>query len=89
MVTLGSPRRVNGPFCGSQSINSSCNIYTPPTRNWDYDTDYDNAANLPPLTPQAVYLEQEFFQREFDASATKTRKHLIAALPLIQPSFTF
>ncbi|WP_299406850.1 hypothetical protein [Acaryochloris sp. IP29b_bin.148] len=89
MVTLGSPRRVNGSFCGSQSINSSCNIYTPPTRNWDYDTDYDNAANLPPLTPQAVYLEQELFQREFDVSFSNSGKQYIATLPTIQPSFTF
>lgn len=89
MVTLGPPKRVNGSFCGSQSINSACNIYTPPTRNWDYDTDFDNAANLPPLTPQAVYLEQELFQREFDVSSSNSRKQYIATLPTLQPSFTF
>lgn len=89
MVTLGSPRRVNGKFCGSQSIDSSCNIYTPPTRNWDYDSDFDNAATLPPLTPQAVSLIQERFQREFDVSSKDSGKQYVATLPTFQPSFTF
>jgi hypothetical protein len=66
MVSLGLPRRVNGPFCGSQSVNSDCNIYNPPRRFWSYDTDFNNAANLPPLTPRFVYLHQERFSRNYD-----------------------
>lgn len=67
MVSLGLPKRVNGPFCGSGTSNgtANCNIYTPPFRNWDYDTDFNNAANLPPLTPRFVYLRQERFSRDF------------------------
>lgn len=65
-ISLNKPRRVNGPWCGSSSINSSCNIYNPPNRNWNYDTDFNNAANLPPLTPRIVYLRQEVFLRNFD-----------------------
>ncbi len=65
-VSLNKPRRVNAPFCGSVSINEKCNIYDPPNRNWDYDTDFNNAANLPPLTPRFVYLRQEVFSRDFD-----------------------
>jgi Tfp pilus assembly protein PilX len=65
-VTLGQSRRVNGPWCGSQSINASCNIYAPPNRFWSFETDFNNAANLPPVTPRFVYLRQENFTRNFD-----------------------
>ena len=39
--------------------------YTAPNRDWDYDTDFNDAANLPPLTPRFVYLRQELFVRDF------------------------
>lgn len=64
-VSLNRPRRVNSPFCGS-ALPTTCNIYTPPIRNWDYDTAFSDAANLPPLTPRAVYLRQEVFSRNFN-----------------------
>lgn len=64
-VSLNAPRRTNSPFCGSYAP-TTCNIYTPPIRNWDFDTDFTNAANLPPLTPRAVYLRQEVFSRNFE-----------------------
>ena len=66
-VSLGEPRRVNSDFCGSFN-SGTCNIYSPPIRNWDYDGGndrFDNAANLPPMTPRAVFLTQELFEREF------------------------
>lgn len=63
-VSLNAPRRTNSVFCGSYNP-TTCNIYTPPIRNWDYDTDFNNAANLPPLTPRFVYLRQEVFSRNF------------------------
>lgn len=62
-VSLGLPRKVNGGFCGPGEI---CRIYNPPDRNWDYDSDFNNAANLPPLTPRFVYLRQEVFSRDFE-----------------------
>ena len=68
-VSLNRSRRVDGPWCGSQSIDSTCNTYNPPFRNWDFDTDFNNAANLPPLSPRAVYLRQELFERTFDRAA--------------------
>lgn len=64
-VSLNSPRRTNSPFCGSYAP-TTCNIYSPPIRNWDYDIDFNNAANLPPLTPRFVYLRQEVFSRNFE-----------------------
>jgi hypothetical protein len=57
-VSLGRPRRVNGAW-GSQS-------YSPPNRDWNYDTSFNNAANLPPITPRFVYLKQELFVRDFE-----------------------
>jgi len=40
--------------------------YKAPNRDWDYDTDFNDAANLPPLSPRFVYLRQELFEREFE-----------------------
>jgi Tfp pilus assembly protein PilX len=65
MVSLGAPQKVDGAFCGSGST-ADCNIYNPPIRNWRYDPLFNNAANLPPLTPRAVYLRQERFTRDFE-----------------------
>jgi hypothetical protein len=68
MVSLGSPRKVNGRWCGSGST-ADCNIYNPPNRLWRYDPLFNNAANLPPLTPRAVFLKQELFSRNFEQVA--------------------
>jgi hypothetical protein len=68
MVSLGAPRKVNGRWCGSGSL-ADCNIYNPPNRLWRYDPLFNNAANLPPLTPRAVFLKQELFSRDFEQVA--------------------
>jgi len=57
-VSLNKPRHVNGSW-GSQQ-------YSPPNRDWNYDVSFNNAANLPPLTPRFVYLKQELFVRDFN-----------------------
>lgn len=57
-VSLNRPRNVNGSW-GSQ-------CYGVPTRDWRYDNRFDNAANLPPLSPRFVYLVQELFVRQFE-----------------------
>jgi hypothetical protein len=80
MVSLGLPKRVNSHFCGSASSNANCNIYSPPFRNWDFDSDFNNAANLPPLSPRFVYLRQERFSRDY----TRT-----SFLPLSSPFASF
>lgn len=58
-VSLNTPRHSNGAWVygGAQ--------YTAPGRNWDYDTDFNDADNLPPLTPRFVYVKQELFVRDF------------------------
>ena len=56
-VSLGVPRHVHGAW--------SAQSYNPPNRDWNYDTSFNNAANLPPITPRFVYLRQELFVRDF------------------------
>lgn len=71
-VSLNKARRVDGAW-GSQS-------YSPPGRNWDYDTDFNDAANLPPLTPRFVYLRQELFRRDFDQVSSNFNSY-VSSLP--------
>jgi hypothetical protein len=61
-VSLGTPTHVNGAWCGT---GTGCNIYDPPTRNWNFDSAFNNAANLPPLTPRFVYVQQVLFTEDF------------------------
>jgi len=61
-VSLGNPVHVNGAWCGT---GDACNIYNPPTRNFNYDSAFNNAANLPPLTPRFVYVQQVLFTEDF------------------------
>ena len=56
-VSLGKPQHVSGAWA-TQS-------YGAPNRDWNYDTSFNNAANLPPITPRFVYLKQELFIRDF------------------------
>jgi hypothetical protein len=59
-VSLGTPRHSSGAWVyGSPQ-------YTAPNRYWGFDTDFNNAANLPPITPRFVYLRQQLFLREFE-----------------------
>jgi len=57
-VSLGWPLHVNGAW--------SRQSYNPPNRDWNYDVSFNNAANLPPITPRFVYLKQELFVRDFE-----------------------
>jgi len=38
--------------------------YSPPPRRWFYDVSFNNAANLPPLSPRFVALRQRLFTEE-------------------------
>lgn len=61
-VSLGVPQRASGRWCGT---GGGCNIYNPPNRLWNYDTDFQQVANLPPLTPRVVSVEQILFTENF------------------------
>jgi hypothetical protein len=39
--------------------------YEAPIRNWGFETDFNQADKLPPLSPRFVYLRQELFTRQF------------------------
>jgi hypothetical protein len=62
-VSLGQPQRSNGPWCGT---GAGCNIYDPPgTRNWNFDARFQQAENLPPMTPQVLSVNQILFTENF------------------------
>ncbi len=60
LVSLHAPLHVDGAWLPGAPQ------YTEPAYDLDYDADLDDTANLPPLTPRFVYLEQEMFVRQFD-----------------------
>lgn len=62
-VSLGEPERSTGGWPGTGSPR---NVYDPPVRRWVYDARFNDASNLPPLTPRFVYLVQERFIRDFE-----------------------
>jgi hypothetical protein len=65
-VSLGEAQHVDGLWCGTGgSTASGCNIYNPPQRNWNFDPAFNDAANLPPLTPRFVYVQQVLFTEDF------------------------
>lgn len=92
-VSLFQPSYTTAPFCGSfQPTN--CNIYSPPVRNWDYESTagvnnagFNDANNLPPLSPRAVYLRQEVFRRSYDRASLNSIPNPFAFLP--SPTFNF
>jgi hypothetical protein len=57
-VSLGKAQHVGGKW--------SDQSYNVPVRDWNYDVSFNNASNLPPLTPRFVYLKQELFVRDFN-----------------------
>jgi hypothetical protein len=61
-VSLGTAQHVNGPWLGT---GAAFEIYNPPTRNWNFDAAFNNVANLPPLTPRFVYVQQVLFTEDF------------------------
>ena len=58
-VSLGISRHTNGPFCAADAY------YRPPTREWAFDTSFNDAGGLPPLSPRFVYLRQINFTRSY------------------------
>ena len=58
-VSLNLPRHVNGAWAYGSPF------YQAPNRDWRYETDFNNAEKLPPLSPRFVSLKQELFMRQF------------------------
>ena len=62
-VSLGAPRHVNGRWCGT---GMPCGIYEAPVRAWSFETNFNTASKLPPLSPRFVLLKQELFSRSYE-----------------------
>lgn len=62
-VSLGASVHAKGAWKGPCTA-AGC-YYGAPLRNWDYDSRFDDAATLPPLTPRFVYLRQLLFARDY------------------------
>ncbi len=60
-VSLGNSLHTKG----KQSGSGVTTYYQAPNRDWGYDTDFNDANNLPPLTPRFVYLRQLLFARSW------------------------
>jgi hypothetical protein len=40
-------------------------MYTVPTRNWDYDVQFQDVAMLPPMTPTFISVQQIVISEDF------------------------
>jgi hypothetical protein len=56
MVNMWTSRQATGEWNGS--------YYSPPNRNWAYDTDLDDPANLPPETPVVRVFQRVGWKQE-------------------------
>lgn len=63
-----STKKIPAAFLAGQSSGAYNGgmQYKAPGRAWKYDTDFNDASLLPPLTPRFVYLKQELFVRKFE-----------------------
>jgi hypothetical protein len=58
-VSLGPPLEFSGRYFGGGGY------YNIPQRDFGFDTDFNQFDKLPPLSPRAVYLQQEVFKRTY------------------------
>jgi hypothetical protein len=63
-VSRGVPTEYSGTFRGGGGADS---YYEIPTRDFGFDTDFNRAEGLPPLTPRVSYLQQQVFKRDYDS----------------------
>ena len=55
-----------GPPYHSESSWGPFTYYSAPNRVWSFDTRFNDANQLPPMTPAFVYLRQELFVRDYE-----------------------
>jgi Tfp pilus assembly protein PilX len=60
LVSLGTPLEFDGWFKSGGMPDS---YFSPPNRNFTYDTDFNSFPKLPPMTPSVIYLQQDAFKR--------------------------
>jgi hypothetical protein len=59
-VSLGSPVEYSGSY-----VSGGGNYYNIPNRNFNFDPNFNAFSNLPPLSPRAIYLQQDVFKRTY------------------------
>lgn len=57
LIPLYHSTQALGPY------NANCTIYSPPKRNWAFDTSFQNLNRLPPGTPEFEYIEPTAFRQ--------------------------
>jgi hypothetical protein len=62
-VSLGAPQEFSGKYIIGGG--GGTNYYIIPTRNFNYDLNFNAADRLPPLTPRVIYLQQDTFKRSY------------------------
>lgn len=73
LVSKGIPSEYNGVFvagCLAQNCTGGAQYITtyfsPPTRNFGFETDFNSIDGLPPLTPNVNLLIQRVYKRDYD-----------------------
>ena len=61
-VSLSNPLESSGVYGGGGGTNS---YYQIPNRNFNFDDKFSTFTNLPPLSPRAIYLQQDVFKRNY------------------------
>jgi hypothetical protein len=74
-ISLGTPIEFGGPYKYGRTAGNLVDksqpdyyYYYPPIRNYSFDTNFNVASQLPPLTPKVVYLNQKVFKRDYDTN---------------------
>ncbi len=63
-VSLGEAQHKDNDWeCGSGNSCAGTGVYDPPIRAYDYDADFNEVENLPPMTPKVVYVQQRIYTR--------------------------
>jgi Tfp pilus assembly protein PilX len=60
-VSLGNPLEYSGQWVAGSAVGYA----HVPTRNFNFDPNFNNFALLPPLSPSAIYLQQDVFKRTY------------------------
>jgi hypothetical protein len=69
-VSLSTPLESSGTYAGGNpasiiTASGVATFYHIPVRNFNFDENFSNFQQLPPLSPRAVYLQQDVFKRAY------------------------
>jgi hypothetical protein len=65
-ISLGNPLEFSGNYVFA---GGAASYYWIPIRNFSYDTSFNSFDLLPPLTPRAIYLQQQVFKRSYKSGS--------------------